>query len=72
MNVTLSRSWSLRSTSKLYLESVSDVSLNNRVKGINWNDAVFMGLFHLGAVAALFAFNWKAVLVAILLWWVAP
>jgi stearoyl-CoA desaturase (delta-9 desaturase) len=30
-----------------------------------------MALFHIGAVAALFVFNWKAVLVAILLWWVA-
>jgi stearoyl-CoA desaturase (delta-9 desaturase) len=28
-------------------------------------------LFHVGAVAALFVFNWKALLVAILLWWVA-
>src|SRR4029078_7615992 len=41
------------------------------VKGINWHTAVFIGLFHVGAVAALFVFNWKAVLIAILLWWVA-
>ena len=32
-------------------ECVYDVTLKNRVKGINWNTAVFMGLFHLGAVA---------------------
>ena len=50
---------------------MSDVMLKNRVKGINWSTAVFMALFHVGAVAALFVFNWKAVLVAILLWWVA-
>lgn len=50
---------------------MDDVTLKNRVKGINWNTAVFMALFHVGAVAALFVFNWKAVLVAILLWWVA-
>ncbi len=48
-----------------------EVTLNNRAKGINWDTALFIGLFHLGAVAALFMFNWKAVLVAILLWWVA-
>ena len=48
-----------------------DVTLMNRVKGINWNTAVFMGLFHVGAVAAFFVFHWKAVLVAILLWWIA-
>src|ERR1044072_4328908 len=56
---------------RVFGECVYDVTLKNRVKGINWNTAVFMGLFHLGAVAALFVFNWKAVLVAILLWWVA-
>src|ERR1041385_3669007 len=69
MNVTLSRSWS---TSKKYFwDCMYDVTLENRVQGINWNTAVFMALFHVGAVAALFVFNWKAVLVAILLWWVA-
>ncbi len=48
-----------------------EVTLNNRAQGINWDTALFIGLFHLGAVAALFMFNWKAVLVAILLWWVS-
>jgi len=48
-----------------------DVTLKNRVKGINWHTAVFIALFHVGAVAALFVFNWKAVFVAILLWWLA-
>jgi fatty-acid desaturase len=42
-----------------------------RQKGINWNTSVFMVLFHLGAVAALFMFSWQAVVVAILLWWLA-
>jgi fatty-acid desaturase len=61
-----------RCTSKEYLGTIMyDVTLENRVKGINWDTALFMGLFHLGAVAALFVFNWKAVLVAILLWWIA-
>ncbi len=40
-----------------------DVTLKNRVKGINWHTAVFIALFHVGAVAALFVFNWKAVLI---------
>ena len=39
--------------------------------GINWVTASFMGVFHLGAVVALFFFTWKALLVAILLWWVS-
>jgi sn-1 stearoyl-lipid 9-desaturase len=38
---------------------------------INWITAVFMLLFHIGAVAALFFFTWKAFFVAILLYWVS-
>ena len=30
-----------------------------------------MGLFHVGAIAALFFFSWKAFAVAVVLWWVA-
>ena len=38
---------------------------------INWVTAIFMFLFHAGAVAALFFFSWKAFFVACFLWWVA-
>jgi stearoyl-CoA desaturase (delta-9 desaturase) len=38
---------------------------------INWVTAIFMFLFHAGAVAALFFFTWKAFLVACFLWWVS-
>ena len=38
---------------------------------IVWLTTFFMVAFHLGALAALFVFSWKAVLLAILLWWVA-
>src|ERR1700675_1339325 len=37
---------------------------------VNWVTAIFMGLFHLGAIAALFFFSWKAFFVAAFLWWV--
>ena len=40
-------------------------------KGINWHTATFMALFHIGAVAALFMFNWKALVAAVLLWWIS-
>ena len=36
-----------------------------------WITIFFMILFHVGAVAALFVFSWKALLLAGLLWWVA-
>jgi fatty-acid desaturase len=38
---------------------------------IIWSTTIFMLLFHIGAVAALFFFSWKALAVAVLLWWVA-
>jgi len=40
-------------------------------KGINWHTAAFMALFHIGAVAALFMFNWKALVAAVVLWWIS-
>ena len=36
---------------------------------INWVTAGFMLMFHLGAIAALFFFTWKAFFVAVFLWW---
>ncbi|HTC42315.1 MAG TPA: hypothetical protein VK703_12115, partial [Candidatus Acidoferrales bacterium] len=38
---------------------------------VNWVTAIFMAAFHIGAVAALFFFTWKALLVAMFLWWVS-
>ena len=38
---------------------------------MNWVTAIFMALFHVGAMAALFFFTWKALFVAIFLYWVA-
>jgi fatty-acid desaturase len=37
----------------------------------NWITAFFMAAFHIGAIAALFFFTWKALLVAALLWWIS-
>src|SRR3984957_21041899 len=38
---------------------------------VNWLTAIFMAIFHVGALAALFFFSWKAFAVAMVLWWVA-
>ena len=38
---------------------------------VNWVTAIFMILFHVGAIAALFFFTWKALFVAMFLWWVS-
>src|SRR5437879_10165989 len=39
--------------------------------GINWGTATAMALFHVGAIAALFFVTWKALFVAMFLWWVS-
>jgi fatty-acid desaturase len=36
---------------------------------MNWPTIVALAFFHLGAVAALFMFNWRAALVAVFLYW---
>ncbi|HEX6732814.1 MAG TPA: fatty acid desaturase [Pyrinomonadaceae bacterium] len=38
---------------------------------INWNSAIFLFLFHVGALAAPFFFSWKALASAVFLTWVA-
>jgi sn-1 stearoyl-lipid 9-desaturase len=39
--------------------------------GINWLTASVMILFHIGAIAALFFFTWKAFFLSIFLWWIS-
>jgi sn-1 stearoyl-lipid 9-desaturase len=38
---------------------------------INWSTTIWMTVFHLGAIAALFMFSWKALAVTVVLWWIA-
>lgn len=38
---------------------------------IVWLTTSFMVAFHIGAIAAMFFFSWKALLLALVLWWVA-
>ena len=38
---------------------------------VNWITGVALILFHLGAVAALFMFSWKALIVTAVLYWMA-
>src|ERR1700758_4783618 len=38
---------------------------------VNWITAGFMAAFHVGAIAALFMFTWKAFAIAMFLWWVS-
>jgi stearoyl-CoA desaturase (delta-9 desaturase) len=36
---------------------------------INWTNSIAFGVFHLGALAALFMFSWRALAVALFLFW---
>jgi stearoyl-CoA desaturase (delta-9 desaturase) len=38
---------------------------------INWLVIVVFGIFHIGAVASLFMFNWPALVVSVILYWIA-
>src|SRR5579872_4422198 len=38
---------------------------------INWYTFSVMAIFHIGAIAALFMFSWKALLVTAILWYVS-
>jgi fatty-acid desaturase len=46
----------------------NEVILTQRKTGINWTTSSFMVIFHIGAVAALFNFSGRALLVTFLLW----
>ena len=43
----------------------------NKTGAISWNTTIFMILFHAGAIAALFMMSWRAIPVALVLWWVS-
>ncbi len=48
----------------------SEAIVNDQTKGIIWHTTIFLALFHVGAIAALFMFSWQAAAVAIALWWI--
>jgi stearoyl-CoA desaturase (delta-9 desaturase) len=60
-------------TSQLMSETGEGTNRRERANrdGFNWGTAIAMGLFHVGAVAALFFFTWPAFFAAIFLWWVS-
>ena len=43
----------------------------NKTGAISWNTSIFMILFHVGAIAALFMLSWRAIPVALVLWWIS-
>ncbi len=48
----------------------NETTIKDQARGIIWHTTIFIALFHVGAVAALFMFNGKALVAAIVLWWI--
>jgi fatty-acid desaturase len=49
----------------------SKSGIDKKAEGLNWATTLWMVVFHLGAVAAIFMFSWQALIVALALWWIA-
>jgi stearoyl-CoA desaturase (delta-9 desaturase) len=45
--------------------------IQTKKSGINWSTTIFLLLFHVGAIAALFMWSWKAFAITVFLWWVS-
>ena len=52
-------------------EELIDAAFNKEAKKerLNWATTIVMVLFHIGAIAALFMFSWRALAVSIFLYW---
>ncbi len=50
-------------------EQVTQLPLPEPNVGLNWTTTLVMVVFHVGAIAALFMFNWKAFFAAVFLYW---
>src|ERR1700760_1185206 len=60
-----------RHTSAKTLTPLPIVEREPKTKKINWTTTLFMVAFHVGAVAALFMFSWKALIVSVVLYAIA-
>jgi fatty-acid desaturase len=49
---------------------IDDIAKQSK-EGVNWVTAIFMGIFHVLAIVALFFFTWKAFFVGVFLYWVS-
>jgi stearoyl-CoA desaturase (delta-9 desaturase) len=52
-------------------QDIPDILNTSKSQRLNWPTTIVMALFHLGAIAAFFAFNWRAFAAALFLYWVA-
>src|SRR3954469_7866016 len=48
-----------------------EVLTHQTKSGVNWTTTIFIVIFHVLAIAALFTFSWSALAVTVFLWWVS-
>jgi fatty-acid desaturase len=53
----------------MHNETVTQFGSAAKQERLNWTTTIVMIIFHVGAIAALFMFSWKAFLVALFLYW---
>jgi stearoyl-CoA desaturase (delta-9 desaturase) len=53
------------------VKQATPISLPSTHRNINWGTTIVFGLFHVGAIAALFMFSWKVFFATVFLYWVA-
>jgi stearoyl-CoA desaturase (delta-9 desaturase) len=49
----------------------NEAVIQSNKSGINWSTLIFLAIFHVGAIAALFMWDWKAFALTVFFWWVA-
>ncbi|HEY2015631.1 MAG TPA: fatty acid desaturase [Bryobacteraceae bacterium] len=47
----------------------ADVYLTSKTKGLNWFTTIVLVFLHIGAIAALFMFSWRAFAVGVFMYW---
>ena len=52
-------------------QNAEPMARQNFTQPVVWVTTLFMVVFHIGALAALFVFTWKTFLLSMVLWWVA-
>ncbi|MBD0325964.1 MAG: fatty acid desaturase [Pyrinomonadaceae bacterium] len=49
----------------------NEAFIRSKKSGINWSTVIFLSIFHAGAIAALFMWDWRAFALTVFFWWVA-
>ena len=60
----------LLSKYRMEATQISELGTARKTERLNWTTTVVMAMFHVGAIAALFFFSWKALAVSAAIYWV--